>query len=263
VSSAVYIIYYSRRAHPPRHPVVSMTNVSAAATGAAEDRGLIRHLQLQFAAEGFVVLPAAIPRPLLQRLRHACGPARELARTVRGPQAQRLQPVGQYDGLDQAPFVEYAHLPALRRAIAQLISGDVAAPPATPLPIGEGHGDTKVFGVLFEPRDSAYCTNWHRDWRDNIEGLDRRHWWSHFYDARCFNQINCALYDDECLWVVPGSHLRADTPAEMALFPDRPSPTPMFAEGDSIDGRHQRCLAYARSMPGAQMLRLRPGDLCL
>ena len=39
--------------------------------------------------------------------------------------------------------------------------------------------------------------------------------WKHLHDPECFNQINCALYDDHCLWVVPGSHSRGDTAAEV------------------------------------------------
>ena len=35
-------------------------------------------------------------------------------------------------------------------------------------------------------------------------------------DPLWFNQINCPLYEDNCTWFVPGSHLRDDFPAETA-----------------------------------------------
>lgn len=100
-------------------------------------------------------------------------------------------------------------------------------------------------------------SNWHRDWRDNIEGLDREQWWRRFHSDLFFNQINCALYPDDSLCastplppnpcrltsaclafegVVPGSHLRGDTPGEVARFPTRPVPLPELPE---LRGHHQ------------------------
>ena len=143
----------------------------------------------QYREEGYCVFDGAIPGPLLLRLRHACEKARQLAREG-SPNAQRLQPVGSYSdvGLDQQPFVEYGELAPLRAAVCGLLSQE------------HGFGDRGRFGVLLEPRDAAWSTFWHRDWRDNIEGIDTSLWWRHFHDRAYFNQINCALYDDECLW---------------------------------------------------------------
>ncbi len=166
------------------------------------------------------------------------------------PQAQRLQPVDR-DELDQAPLVEYGELATLRTAITDLLSQE------------HGFGDRSVFGILLEPRDHSYATNWHRDWRDNIEGLDRERWWRCFHNDDHFNQINCALYDDDCLWVVPGSHLRGDTSGEVARFPHRPVPHPELEHAQDDDDRYQRCIAYALSMPGAVNLQLKAGDFCL
>jgi hypothetical protein len=215
----------------------------------------------QYREEGYCVFDGAIPGPLLLRLRHACEKARQLAREG-SPNAQRLQPVGSYSdvGLDQQPFVEYGELAPLRAAVCGLLSQE------------HGFGDRGRFGVLLEPRDAAWSTFWHRDWRDNIEGIDTSLWWRHFHDRAYFNQINCALYDDECLWVVPGSHLRGDTPAEVARFPTRPVPAAVTdprhsqagaAEAQSSDERYRLCLEYAASMPGAVQLKLKAGDFCL
>ena len=117
-------------------------------------------------------------------------------------------------------------------------------------------------GVLFEPAGSPWCTHWHRDWRDNIPGLELARWDEHFADDRYFNQVNCALYADSCTWVVPGSHLRRDLPCEAARFPERPIAAPDL-EGQSAAERELSCREYARSMPGARQLFLDAGDFCL
>ena len=215
--------------------------------------GLTPDHRRQFQAEGYTVLREIIPPALVLRLRDVCDVARRIARSERDAQAQRLQPVLR-DDLDQKAFLEYAELPELRAAISGVLGG------------GKGefrHGKREVFGVLFEPRDQPWATHWHRDWRDNIEYVDRAKWWAAFHDERCFNQINCALYDDDSLWIVPGSHLRGDTPEEMALWPTRPTPPPELTPDMGADARYEKCLELARSMPGARNLVLHPGDFCV
>ena len=76
-------------------------------------------------------------------------------------------------------------------------------------------------------------------------------------------QINCSLYEDSCLWVVPGSHLRGDTPEEIARFPTRPVPAPSLDDCGSDEERYEKCVEYARSMPGAFQVVLQPGDFCI
>ena len=83
-----------------------------------------------------------------------------------------------------------------------------------------------------------------------------------FDDIDYFNQINCALYEDSCTWVVPGSHLRRDLPREVERFPDRPIPGPDL-EGKTYEERESICLDYCQSMPGAVQLRLEAGDFAL
>ena len=75
--------------------------------------------------------------------------------------------------------------------------------------------------------------------------------------------------------VVPGSHLRRDTPEEAALFPDRPITLPPHMGGEhhsvvkeqraklSAAETEAQCQTYIRSMPGAVQLHLSPGDLCV
>jgi hypothetical protein len=74
--------------------------------------------------------------------------------------------------------------------------------------------------------------------------------------------VNCALYEDSCTWVVPGSHLRRDTPEEIGRFPERPVAGPQL-EGLSNAARERAALEYCQSLPGAQRLLLDAGDYCL
>lgn len=198
---------------------------------------------------GYTVFRQILPPSLISDLRRVCDQARDIAREKSGGQVQRLQPVGKYD-IDQQPFIDYADLPELVDAIARVL---------TPM---HRHGDRDLFGVLLEPQDHPWCTNWHRDWRDNAAGLPIAKWEACMTDINLFNQINCALYEDHCTWVVPGSHHRRDLPREAALFPDRPI-TPPKLDGLSNEAREQTCLAYCESMPGAVQLHLNAGDFAL
>jgi hypothetical protein len=207
-----------------------------------------RHIE-EYRTQGFTIFRQILPISLVTGLRRVCDEARDLARTERGPQAQRLQPITNFP-LDQQPFLDYVELPALNDAIHRLLS------PAFRL------GGPATMGVLFEPADLPWCTAWHRDWRDNMTGLDLAHWDAHFTDDRYFNQVNCALYADTCTWVVPGSHLRRDLPREIARFPARPISGPNL-DGKPYVERESACLEYVRSMPGAQQLHLDAGDFCL
>ena len=203
----------------------------------------------QYRTQGYTVFHHIIPASLIDDLRRVSEQARIIARQQSGPQVQRLQPVANF-AIDQQPFINYAELAPLNDAIARLLT------PAF------RHGQRQFMGILLEPAEVPYCTMWHRDWRDNMAGLDLARWDAVFADDRYFNQVNCALYDDACTWVVPGSHLRRDLPAEIARFPHRPIAAPQL-EGLSYAAREYACLDYVRSMPGAVQLLLEAGDFCL
>ena len=207
-----------------------------------------RHIE-EYRMWGFTVFRQILPSSLVADLRRVCDQARDLARKERGPQTQRLQPIANFP-LEQQPFLDYVELPVLNDAIHRLLS------PAFRI------GGPQFMGVLFEPADTPWCTPWHRDWRDNVPGLDLARWHERFADDRYFNQVNCALYAESCTWVVPGSHLRRDLPREIKRFPTRPIAGPEL-DGQSYAEREWTCLEYVRSMPGAQQLYLDAGDFCL
>ena len=208
-----------------------------------------QHLD-QYHTQGYTVSRQILPPALLGELRRVAAQARQIARQQRGAQTQRLQPVGNHPELDQQTFIEYSELAPLMDDIQRTLT-----PRHT-------HGSRQVLGILLEPGELPWCTQWHRDWRDNVAGLDLALWDAHFGDVDYFNQVNCALYEDACTWVVPGSHLRRDLPGEAARFPERPIAGPAL-DGLGCEQRERRCLEYCRSMPGAVRLHLEAGDFCL
>ena len=164
--------------------------------------------------EGFAIFRGIIPASLIADLRREADKGRDIAH--RGAISQRIQPITRHAELSLAPFKVYCELPALRDALDRLFENT----PLGSLKLTFGPED---MGVLYEPaREGAWCTHWHRDWRDNVRGLRLAEWDRHMLDVRFFNQVNAPLYDDSCTWLVPGSHLRRDTPAEASRFPDRP-----------------------------------------
>jgi hypothetical protein len=130
-------------------------------------------------------LRGVIPVSLLTDLRRQTDRAREIARKNSGPQSQRLQPVYKYEELDQRPFRDFLDLPSLRAAVEGIL--------------GASHRASDNMGVLLEPAQDPWCTNWHRDVAHHIVGLDMRSFHQAARDLRMFNQFNAALYDDACL----------------------------------------------------------------
>jgi hypothetical protein len=208
-----------------------------------------RHIE-EYNALGYTVFRGIVPPTLIDDLRRECDRAVEMVR-VRdaNPNAQRFQPIAAFE-IDQKPFEAFRDLPEIRESVKKVLDCEFEL------------ADLNIMGVLIEPAEQPYCTQWHRDWRDNIPGVDLKAWEARYQDRQLFNQVNCALYEDSCTWVVPGSHLRRDTTEEIERFPARPVPGPEL-EGLSNAARERACLEYCQSLPGAQRLLLDAGDYCL
>jgi len=207
-----------------------------------------KHIE-EYQTLGYTVFRNIIPSKLVEELRRECDRGAEQIRQKNGPQSQRFQPISKMD-IDQRPFEEFQNLAETHDAISRVLQVE-----------WESSG-LDTMGVLINPVEKPWCTKWHRDWRDNIRGLDITEWESCYQDVKLFNQVNAALYEDSCTWVVPGSHLRPDTDAEIRRFPTRPIPNPEF-EGLTNAEAERACLDYLQSLPGAQRLLLDAGDYCL
>ena len=208
-----------------------------------------QHIE-DYNALGYTVFRGIVPPSLIEEMRRQCEIGATLGRANGNENTQRFVPK-MHDELDLRPFRDFLELPAIRDAVARVLPSPVTS--------SEVEG---MFSVLIEPTTAPYCTNWHRDWRDNVRGTDIARWNASYRDMDLFNQVNCALYEDSCTWVVPGSHLREDTDAEVARFPSRPISPPEL-EGLSNAERERVCLDYCESLPDAQRLLLDAGDYCL
>lgn len=207
-----------------------------------------------FNLQGFTVFRGLLPAALVRDLRREADKARILARQTKGPQAQRLQPLSAYD-LDLRPFQAYRDLPDLREALEALF-GDLD------WSFRDLNDRELNLGILVEPGEQPWCTPWHRDWRDHVPTAVRGFVEEQLLDRRLFLQVNCALYADESLWVVPGSQLRLDLPSEIAAFPTQPPQKPEL-EGLGNEEREAACLAYCQRMPGGVPLHLQAGDYAI
>jgi hypothetical protein len=201
----------------------------------------------EFYSLGYTIFRAVLPPALIADLRKASERGAAIIRKKTQANIQRFQPVSAFD-IDQKPYEDYRDLPALRDAFAKLLTPH------------HRHGNLDVMGVLIEPSERPWCTNWHRDHLHHMEGLNSTT--VNYHDINFFNQINCALYEDNSTWFVPGSHLREELPSEIAAFQKPPVPGPNL-EGTSAEEAEARCLAYCRRMPGAVQVHLNAGDLAV
>ncbi len=200
-----------------------------------------------YRTRGCVIFRQILPPALIRDLRRATARAHCFAREVRGPQAQRLQPIVNYD-IDIRPFQDYAKLPPLVDAISKVLTPDHRI----------ANSGLARLGLLLEPKDQPWCTAWHRDIRETSGVPDLDEFRRVNRDPLWFNQVNCPLYEDNCTWVVPGSHLRDDLPDEIDA-----AGVPLPPEELPHEEKERACLDYARSMPQAERLFMDAGDFAL
>lgn len=207
---------------------------------------------------GYIVFRRILPAKLITDLRRTAAKAREIARRIDGPKAQRLAALDQLSDADCAPLHAFAQLPELNARIQALLS--------------PRHRISYPGGLtfLFEPAEHCWGMAWHRDWRDHMSAEkagevfgDR--WETLASDLKLFNQINCALYEDPCTWFVPGSHRQLqDTPEQLRAA--RAADDAMLANkrGERTETEHEFFMRdYCTGMPGGQSLLLQAGDLVL
>ena len=211
-----------------------------------------------YAQEGYLILRQILPTNLITDLRRTAAKAREIARQLHGPKAQRLAVLEDLSAPDLVPLQNFADLPELNAAIHALLSPQhrISYPGGT--------------SFLFEPAQNCWGMAWHRDWRDHMSEAkagevfgDR--WEAMALDPKLFNQINCALYEDSCTWFVPGSHRQLqDTPGQVRAAKAADDATLANKQGERSEEAHERFMNdYCAAMPGGQALTLQAGDLAI
>jgi ectoine hydroxylase-related dioxygenase (phytanoyl-CoA dioxygenase family) len=208
----------------------------------------------EYAGDGLTVVADAIPPALLAAMREQAERLRAHTHAVRGPDAHR-PPGGivggrllvDFDGVvDPEPFAELAVLPRIRSVVDRLLGADFTL-------------DADAYTMLFNTTTRNECQPWHRDYRDNVPGIDVARWRSLVPDLRFFNQFNAALYDDVSLWVVPGSHRRDDTPEEARILAAGAPQRDGMSECEYVVAASR----YRRSMPGGRCVMLAAGDVAV
>ena len=206
---------------------------------------------------GYIILRGIIPPALLTDLRRTAEEGRVIARRLEGPQAQRLQPLG--DHIDLTAVRAFAALPELAAALAAVLT-----PRHHP-------NDPARMALLFEPAEHCWSTEWHRDQRDHMtpeqfeQVFGGGRWERLLVDLNYFNQINAALYEDTATWYVPGSHFRPqDTPAEVraARSADRTA-VENWKKLRTEEEQERFLHTYCTVMPGAVQIVLNAGDILL
>lgn len=206
---------------------------------------------------GYIILRGVIPAPLIERLRAVAEKAREITHRIDGPQAQRLQPLGDY--VDMTALKEFTALPDFNAAIRTLLSDQHSISPA------------ETMALFFEPVKNCWATEWHRDMRDHMDAetlaevIEGRDWTQFATDLANFNQFNCALYEDTSTWYVPASAFRmTDTPGELAAARGLDRAAVENKAGARSEAEQEVLLQdYCGNMPGAVQAHLNAGDLLL
>ncbi|SJL06552.1 related to phytanoyl-CoA dioxygenase family protein [Armillaria ostoyae] len=201
-------------------------------------------LKNQFTSQGFVIVPDLVSPSDLTLLRTACEDVVERTRSgrwsLRRTVGKQFPP---YDADDDDSWgVQMLMHPELGHPIfAEWYTSDALTSVVKEL-LGceEEVLQMELFNLLINPISHDFALRWHRDDVKGdaslVEEKAALALWNHGI------QWNTALYEDACLYVVPGSHSVPRTPEQ------RMHSTTMDAPADPLD------------MPGAIPVVLKPGD---
>jgi hypothetical protein len=199
-------------------------------------------LREQWQAQGFVVVPGLIKAG---RATHLCATCDAILAQWRACDPQTGQPGEQPDATVMRHLNHPAYFASRRTGLIKVLE---AAADAHVLDVAQTiFGEAPLFrctSLFFNPSGIHLDGNWHRDAQFMTQTDDEeRTMIANAGDGGSGMQLQIALVASEDIEVVPGSHLRWDTPAEYAI---------RKADG----GRHNR----SNAMPGAVRISQQPGD---
>lgn len=203
--------------------MATITQVEAPATTTLTSPSIVESLE----RDGFVVIPGAVKEPQLSSLREACKHITELARAGHWPYVRQVGkqfPAWTSDvsnGIWGVQHLLHPDMPGREKFAASYFTDAVVGP------VKEVIGDAKddelileLYNLLVRP-DVDFELRWHRDdiaadasAEEELARLNKPAWHA---------QWNLALYDDNSLIAVPGSHRRARTDAERNADPLEPN----------------------------------------
>lgn len=203
---------------------------------AADGGSLLDQLQ----KDGFVVVRSAIGGHQLEALREA---ARQATAMARGGQWPHIRTVGkQFPPWDSTPekgiwgvqHLMHPNLPGSQLFVQLYFSDELLAIVCELLQCGDQDLVMELFNMLVRP-DSDFELLWHRDDIPAEAGPDEE--MERLARPAFHAQYNLALFEDESLILVPGSHRRPRTETEREADP------------------------FASHLPGQLVVRLEPGDV--
>jgi hypothetical protein len=220
----------------------------------------VSDIREKYVADGFLHLREVFSEAELEFARQAVSHLPEWIRQHSGnANVQRLQPLQRCPAVADPAWIKAFYGNARLSRVVDEIFEDVIVP--TP----NMSRDFQVTGLLIGPREHWWSTGLHRDYRDLMENIDVETWLSHTDDLRMFNQINIPLHPDPSLWVIPGSHDRADTKDEATVV--RARDRYRECQDRSMDARKTRAyrseLIDAMQACGGVNVQAVPGDLIL
>ncbi|WVQ84766.1 hypothetical protein IAT38_006923 [Cryptococcus sp. DSM 104549] len=186
---------------------------------------------------GFVIIPNLIPSSLLPTLTEAADGVTERAREGRWPQVRVVgKPFPPWDAGDDIWGVQNLMHPDLEERVFAEWYGSEGILEVSAALMGSRIEDMQfeLFNLLINPLDASYSLVWHRD--DVKPDVSPAEELQALLVDRHGVQWNSALYDDECLSVVPSSHARVRTEAE------------------------REAMRSGEEMPGAMVVQLKKGE---
>jgi ectoine hydroxylase-related dioxygenase (phytanoyl-CoA dioxygenase family) len=192
--------------------------------------------------DGFVIVHSALSSQELQKLREASKEAVTLAREGGWPYLRTLPKQfppwssSLSNGIWGIQHLLHPEIPGHELFAANYFSDTIISIVKEILQCDEDDLVMELFNLLIRP-DEDFELRWHRD--DIPDGATATEEVERLKEPAWHAQWNLALYDDQSLIVVPGSHLRARTNEELKAGPFEPN------------------------MPGQLIVKVRGGDVVL
>ncbi|KAJ9133424.1 Phytanoyl-CoA dioxygenase [Pleurostoma richardsiae] len=194
--------------------------------------------------DGFVVIPNAITPEQVEKLREVCQTCTALARAGKWPHVRTLPkqfppwpasgPNPAAQGIWGVQGVMHPDMPGHGEFVRMYFSDAVVGPTRELLQCSDDELVMELFNLLVRP-DHDFELRWHRDDIPATATPDEE--LARLRQPAFSAQWNLALYDDESLIAVPGSHTRARTDFERAADP------------------------FEKVIPGQLIVKLKPGDV--
>ncbi|KAI0072244.1 hypothetical protein K474DRAFT_1668050 [Panus rudis PR-1116 ss-1] len=201
-------------------------------------------LKEQYDQNGYVVIPSLIPPNLFSELEAAAERVINKTRSGEWPHQRtvgRQFPPFDNDSPDSWGVQHVMHPDLGEPVFAKWYTSDELIKVVTALlECGEDELQMELFNMLINPTSHRFALRWHRDdvREDATEEEEQKALDVWHYGV----QWNTALYEDSCLFVVPGSHKSARTPEQRARSSTLDPPTDPF------------------DMPGAIQVTIKPGE---